>query len=115
MSLLKFHEKRDNFHERFEDGTISFLSIPSLLSGFSTIEKLIISTTNKNSMERISNYVFELAKYCYTSLKALKYNNSKPLVKIYSHTNYTSINTQGGIVTFNLLYEDGRYVGFGEV
>lgn len=37
MTRKNFHVKRETFHERFEDGTISFLSIIQLQNCFSTL------------------------------------------------------------------------------
>jgi len=44
------HQLRDEFHQRFEDGTLPFLSIVELLQGFRTLERLVPG----HSMERIS-------------------------------------------------------------
>lgn len=112
MSKLDFHVKRDCFHERFEDGTLPFLSIVALLAGFATIDRLI---GPDRSMERISLYVFQLAQYGYNELRKLAYANGKPLVKIYSHTEYDSVQEQGAVITFNLLHDDGSYIGYAEV
>lgn len=96
---------------RFEDGTIPYLSIISLLAGFDTIEKLIPG----QSMKRISKHCFNLAKYLYECLKELKYSNGRHTVRFYHDSDFKSLNDQGGIVNFNVLHEDGTFVGFSEV
>ncbi|XP_055304058.1 molybdenum cofactor sulfurase 3 [Sitodiplosis mosellana] len=106
-----WHCKRDLIYERFEDGTIPYLSIISLLAGYETIEKLIPG----QHMQRISQHSYNLAKYLYESLRELKYSNGRHVVRFYHDTDFTSINDQGGIVNFNVLHEDGTFVGFTEV
>ncbi|XP_055376872.1 molybdenum cofactor sulfurase 3 [Condylostylus longicornis] len=115
MTCKDFHVKRDNFAEQYEDGTLSFLSIASLLEGFKTLERLVPSTNDLRSQQRISRHVFNLAKYFYESLNDLRHENGQKLIEFYNHTNYESSETQGGIVCFNILHEDGSYVGFAEV
>lgn len=96
---------------RFEDGTIPFLSIISLLAGYETIEQLIPG----NTLDRISQHCFNLAKHLYDALIKLKYSNGRPVVHFYHDNNFTSSDLQGGIVNFNVLKEDGSFVGFAEV
>ncbi|XP_037932226.1 molybdenum cofactor sulfurase 3-like, partial [Teleopsis dalmanni] len=115
MTRQNFHEKRDGFTERFEDGTLPFLTIASLLEGFRTLYRLIPPTITKTTGERIAAHVFQLAKYCHDFLGQLQHANGSPLVKFYNHTNYESVKVQGGLVTFNILHDDGSYVGFAEV
>lgn len=99
------------FYRRFEDGTLPYLSIVSLLAGYETIEQLIPG----QSMQRISRHCFNLAKYLYESLKALKYSNGRNVVHFYHDTAFESIAQQGAIVNFNILHEDQSFVGFSEV
>lgn len=99
------------FDCRFEDGTLPYLSIVSLLAGYETIEQLIPG----DSMQRISRHCFNLAKYLYESLKVLKYSNGRNVIHFYHDSAFESISHQGGTVNFNILYEDGSFVGFSEV
>lgn len=115
LSNIDFHRKRSTFHERFEDGTLPFLSIVSLLSGFATINRLIPTCNGLRPIERISFHVFQLAKYFYNQLKQLEYGNGQPLVQFYNQTAFEEKESQGGIVTFNILRSNGRYVGYREV
>lgn len=49
------------------------------------------------------------------SLLTLHHCNDKPVVKLYSDSDYENRSTQGGIVTFNLIRSNGEYVGYMEV
>lgn len=99
------------FARRFEDGTLPYLSIVSLLAGYETIEQLIPG----DSMQRISRRCLNLAKYLYESLKAMKYSNGQNVIQFYHDTAFESVSNQGGVVNFNVLHEDGSFVGFSEV
>ncbi|XP_059616786.1 molybdenum cofactor sulfurase 3 [Phlebotomus argentipes] len=114
MSQINFHEKRDCLHERFEDGTISFISIISLLHGFNTLKRLIPSNAEEGTMQRISRYTFNLAKYLRDRLVNMKHSSGGSVVKLYSDSDYNSSQSQGGIVNFNILHSDGSFVGFAE-
>lgn len=116
MTRINFHEKRSNFTSRFEDGTLPFLTIASLVEGFRVLERLIPATPTLNTMQRISLHVFQLAQYFYENMHPLKHENGNPLMEFYHHgTAFKSNQCQGGIVNFNILHEDGSYVGFAEV
>ncbi|XP_029165139.1 molybdenum cofactor sulfurase 1 isoform X2 [Nylanderia fulva] len=107
LSSEIFHKKRPVLHQRFEDGTVSFLSIVSLKYGFEILSKL--------TMDKISMHVFSLARVLYHSLLTLHHCNGEPVVKLYSDSDYEDHSTQGGIVTFNLIRSNGEYVGYMEV
>ncbi|OAD59180.1 Molybdenum cofactor sulfurase 1 [Eufriesea mexicana] len=107
LSSELFHIKRQNLHQRFEDGTIPFLSIISLKHGFDILSYI--------TMEKISQHVFLLAKFLYKSLLMLHHSNGKPVAILYSDTDYDNHNMQGGIVAFNLIRSNGEYVGYMEV
>uniref|UniRef100_A0A182JK47 Molybdenum cofactor sulfurase n=1 Tax=Anopheles atroparvus TaxID=41427 RepID=A0A182JK47_ANOAO len=107
----RFHVKRDRLAERFEDGTINFLAIASLLPCMDTLERLIGPST----MERIQRHTFMLARYCHQRLLALEHANGRPVVELYHDTTFDDANLQGAIVNFNVRNEDGSYVGYAEV
>lgn len=48
-------------------------------------------------------------------MNELRHCNGLPVAKIYQNTQFSSSDVQGGIVAFNLLRDDGNYVGFSEV
>lgn len=105
---MKFKLLIDNIsYYRFEDGTIPFLSIISLKHGFDILSYI--------TMEKISKHVFLLAKFLYKSLLMLHHSNGKPVVIIYSDTDYDYHNMQGGIIAFNLIRSNGEYIGYMEV
>lgn len=110
LTRENWHVKRDSLHEKFEDGTISYLSIISLQLCFKYMENLI----GENFIKRISSHVFNLAKYLYEQLKNLKHFNQQPVAHLYHDTNFDNINQQGGVVNFNLKHDDGSYVGYAE-
>ncbi|XP_065169463.1 molybdenum cofactor sulfurase 3 [Atheta coriaria] len=100
---------RSNLQEKFEDGTISFLSIASLRHGFAALKRhnLQIST--------IQAHVFNLAQYVYNNLKNYKHYNNQPVCVLYHDGEFKQMDQQGGIVNFNILRADGSYIGFAEV
>ncbi|KAL0269311.1 UNVERIFIED_CONTAM: hypothetical protein PYX00_007094 [Menopon gallinae] len=104
----KFHRFRRNLYDRFEDGTLPFLSIVALNHGLKTLERLDLN------MKLISQHVFELARYAYNQMKALKHFNGENLIEFYADSDYTDISEQGGIVNFNLLRSNGQYIGYTE-
>ncbi|XP_068154650.1 molybdenum cofactor sulfurase [Drosophila tropicalis] len=106
-----------SLHERFEDGTLPFLSIVELLEGFRSFERLIPTNSNTgiSTMDRVSRHVFTLARYLENQLKQLKYANGQPLIQFYNHQGYEDRSKQGGIVAFNVRTESGGYVGFAEI
>ncbi|XP_065078207.1 molybdenum cofactor sulfurase 3 [Ochlerotatus camptorhynchus] len=115
MSGRNFHVKRDSLAERFEDGTIAFTSIIALLQGFETLERLVPSSAGLRSIERISQQTFHLGRYCFQRLKALRHSNGTEVVRLYHDSEFSDRRLQGGIVNFNILHEDGTFVGFAEV
>ncbi|XP_071443407.1 molybdenum cofactor sulfurase 3 isoform X2 [Hetaerina americana] len=108
LSNQKFHINKRGF-ERFEDGTISFLSILSLQHGFDTISKLV------GNMANVTIHTFNLARYFYSTLISMHHSNGKPVAKVYCDTDYDNMDTQGNIVNFNLLRANGSYIGYAEV
>lgn len=66
-------------------------------------------------MENVSRHTFFLAQFLYEGLLELKYLNGQRLVEVYSPTDYSDPQRQGGIVTFNLLGENGEYIGYSQV
>ncbi|XP_001870735.2 molybdenum cofactor sulfurase 1 [Culex quinquefasciatus] len=114
MSGKNLHRKHVKPSDRFEDGTQPFLSIIALLEGFNTIQRLIPPSNGYRSMERVSKHVFNLAKYCYHQLGELVHANGAKVIHFYMDSRFESRDRQGGIVTFNVLKDDGSYVGYAE-
>ncbi|XP_053682889.1 molybdenum cofactor sulfurase 3 [Sabethes cyaneus] len=115
MAGQNFHVKRDSLVECFEDGTVPFTSIVSVLQGFETLDRLVPATgPGRSSIERISIHTFLLGRYCYQRLEALRYDSGTNVVQLYHDTKFENCSMQGGIVNFNVLHEDGSFVGFAE-
>ncbi|XP_001355033.4 molybdenum cofactor sulfurase [Drosophila pseudoobscura] len=109
------HQLREVFHQRYEDGTLPFLSIVGLLEGFRTLERLVPRRSDVATMERISRHVHGLAQYLEKQLRQLKYPNGQPLIELYNRVGYEERHRQGGIVAFNVRTDAGPFVGFGEI
>lgn len=86
-----------------------FLSILALKAGFNTLKRLDIT------FENISKHTFYLAQYVYRNLLCLHHSNGKPVVILYHNTTFENISDQGPIVNFNILRDNGEYVGYSEV
>ncbi|XP_055523536.1 molybdenum cofactor sulfurase 3-like [Wyeomyia smithii] len=115
MAGQNFHVKRDSLVERFEDGTVPFTSIVSVLQGFDTLERLVPSRgLGRSSIKRISHHTFLIGQYCYRRLEALRYPSGGEVIRLYHDTKFENRSLQGGIVNFNLLHEDGSFIGFAE-
>jgi len=70
----KHHYLAEN-HERFENGTISYLDLPAITIGLNHIEHV--------GIDRINQRVGALMDYLYRELKNLKHDNGKPIVHIF--------------------------------
>ncbi|XP_023320450.1 molybdenum cofactor sulfurase [Eurytemora carolleeae] len=101
------HETRANIEERLEDGTIHFLGVQAVETGFLTIKNII-----GEDFSLISAHTFALAQYTFNRLNRLVHWNGKPVVEIYSKTQYDDVNKQGGIINFNLKDSRGNYIGY---
>nr|XP_010945508.1 molybdenum cofactor sulfurase isoform X2 [Camelus bactrianus] len=104
-----FYIPRESVAERFEDGTISFLDIIALKHGFDALEHLT------GGMENVRQHTFTLARYTYAALSALRYPNGAPVVRIYSDSEFSSPEVQGPVISFNVLDDHGRIIGYSQV
>lgn len=66
-------------------------------------------------MDTINHHTFHLAKDLYEQLKALRHKNGKRAAILYMDSDFSDIREQGGIVTFNIMRDDGSYIGYAEV
>lgn len=114
LSNEHYHIKREIFHERFEDGSLSFLSIISLKQCLDTMYRIIPRIIHDDIMETISYHTFYLAKDLYCQLLDLRHRNGTKAIKFYLDSDFSDITKQGGVLTFNLVREDGTYIGFSE-
>eukprot|EP01132_Coremiostelium_polycephalum_P001270 gene1270-1599_t len=108
LSQERFHVPRDHLVKRFEDGTVSFLSILALHHGFSMLNQL-------GGMKRIQQHTFSLIQYLKEELLKLKHSNGVPLVLIYTDNHYKDSEKQGAILNFNLIRSNSIPIGYNEV
>lgn len=66
-------------------------------------------------MDTITYHTFYLGKELYSRLKELKHKNGRQAIKFYMDSDFANIEKQGGVVTFNIVREDGSFVGYNEV
>lgn len=101
---------RPTLHDRFEDGTLPFLSIPAIRQGLDTLHRLT------GGMQNIASHVFHLARYTHHTLASMRHSNGTPVAVIYQSCGDTwQPDTHGSIVNFNLLNPDGTFVGYAQV
>ena len=77
--------------------------------GFNTLNGI------PGGMQSISNHTFKLAVYAVKQLSELRHYNEEKVVIIYGGENMyleNNIESQGGIVNFNLISAEGNYIGF---
>jgi selenocysteine lyase/cysteine desulfurase len=97
------HRLRDR-HERFEDGTPSFLGIAALDAGFSLIDRV--------GAHRTSAHVQALTKELLDGLLSIRHAGGAPLVRVYGPHD---MNRRGGTVAFNVLDPAGRALPYSDV
>lgn len=100
---------------RFEDGTVPFLSIIALKHCFDMLHTMIPKAINNDVMDTISYHTFFLAQDLYHQLNDLEHGNGVKAAVVYADTKFIDIQSQGAIVTFNLMREDKSFVGYAEV
>jgi len=92
---------------KYEDGTLNFLSIVGLKPGFDSFDEL--------GIDRITRHVWALTQWAYEQLMHLKHRNGQPVVRVYGKHGQGDSSVQGGVISFNVLRPDGRYVGYHQV
>lgn len=111
ISDQRYHVLRAETDGRFEDGTVSFLSIAALPVGFAQLQRL--------GMAQISEHTHALAVYTHDAMAALHHagqNAADPVVKFYGYSADPS--RHGSVLNFNLLRpasSGGGFVGYREV
>lgn len=106
---------------RFEDGTVSFLSIAELRYGFDALRSVLpkpqapgAPAAPYGDISPISNHVWALTRYLYEQMSAMKHSNGAPVFRIYGK-HAEGPEKQGAIINFNVLNPDGSYVGYHDV
>eukprot|EP00918_Siedleckia_nematoides_P079898 GHVU01175054.1.p1 GENE.GHVU01175054.1~~GHVU01175054.1.p1 ORF type:complete len:242 (+),score=18.23 GHVU01175054.1:47-727(+) len=90
---------------RFEDGTVSFLSIVSLKYGLQYLRGIGMGT--------IESHIATLSRYLARELDALRYPSTGGMVVLRYGLKWND--TDGGIVNFNILKPDGAFISFSQV
>jgi len=109
LSSQSVHVLRPVLHERFEDGTINYLSIISLRHGLDWWRNVGLTPA------KLSQHCFLLARYTHKRLRQLHHANNRAAVCLYADTAYDDPDCQGGIVNFNMVRDNGLFVGYMEV
>ncbi len=86
-------------HERFEDGTVDYLSIPAVKIGLEYIESI--------GLKRISERVHAVIKALADTLLHLHHGNGNPLVKIFGPEDFSR---RGGNMILSFYDTDGRVI-----
>ncbi|MEM9833291.1 MAG: aminotransferase class V-fold PLP-dependent enzyme [Bacteroidota bacterium] len=77
-------------HERFENGTVDYLSIPAVKVGLDFI--------NEIGMERINHRITSLSEYLYHGLQKIRHTTGEPVVQVYGPEDRKNV---GGTCTMN--------------
>jgi len=85
--------------ERFEEGTVNYLSIPAVQFGFEWI--------NKIGMENIKKRISGLTEYLLKELQELKHQNGTPLVHIFGPA---TNDRRGSTIIMNLFDDQGNKI-----
>ncbi|WKN45227.1 aminotransferase class V-fold PLP-dependent enzyme [Tunicatimonas pelagia] len=91
----------ENNHERFEDGTVDYLSLPAIKIGLDFI--------NQIGIERINSRVTSLSDYLYRELQKIRHITGEPVVQVYGPTNRKEV---GGTLAMNFYDARGERYHF---
>jgi len=109
----RFHVLREAVSARFEDGTVSFISIAQLASGFDAL-------ADAGGLRTIDLHTCCLVRYLARGLLALRHGNNRPVCELAGNharllqqgaslEEYARV--QGPTIAFNLRRADGSWVG----
>ncbi|KAH7729098.1 Protein MOCS-1 [Aphelenchoides avenae] len=104
---------KDDLSAKLEDGTLNYYAIAALRHGFDDIERF-------GGIRGIHANTQRLVSRAYEYISSATCGNGNPVARIYG-VGWASYGTkefekrQGPILTFNLLRDDGSFVGFMEV
>ncbi|ELP94449.1 molybdenum cofactor sulfurase, putative [Entamoeba invadens IP1] len=93
--------------QRFEDGSLNFLSILALKYG--------LEEQDKFGVKHIKAHVMSIVDYVYDELSALKHSSGKQVVEIYGKHSSHDHSVQGPIINLSVKDKDGKYVGYNTV
>lgn len=97
---------KDRFKDaaKWEDGTLPFLEIASLKTGFDTMEYL-------GGIDSVQEYVTCLGSHLSQQLQGLKHSNGEPLLQLYGK-HYDDPSRQSGIANFQILKPSGELFSY---
>ena len=95
LTVSSYEKLRLSPQDRFEDGSLPFLSIASIDCDFNLFY-------NDLKISRISNHISELIEYLYGQLTELRHSNGSPLITIYTNQEQKLLYNQS-IISFNIL------------
>lgn len=95
LTSASYEKLRLSPQDRFEDGSLPFLSIASIESDFTLF-------LNDLKSSRISSHISSLIEYLFGQLNELRHSNGSPLVKIYTNQDQKQLQRQS-IISFNVL------------
>jgi molybdenum cofactor sulfurtransferase len=96
--------KSFQFHEFFEDGTISYLDIIGVGLAIDNFSRITLN----RGLRLIQAYTEPLSNQCLTEMLALEHYNGTKLVEVYRKTQHE----HGPIIAFNLKNSRQKYIGF---
>lgn len=101
--------KDTSIHDVLEDGTLPFHNIIALGCAMRVHEQLY------GSMKMISQHTSFLVQRLYQRMVKIHHSNGRPLCIIYNDNHgcsqYSDSKTQGATVAFNVVDENGNYIG----
>jgi selenocysteine lyase/cysteine desulfurase len=91
-------------HERFEDGTVSYLSIPAVKVGLDYMDAI--------SIPRLNERIKSLTIYLLNGLESLKYENGQSKVQVFGKTD---LDHRGGTLVMSFFDSEGNKRAFEKV
>jgi len=91
-------------HERFEDGTVSYLSIPAVKVGLDYMQKI--------DLKRLNERVKSLTVYLLNGLESLKYDNDLTKVQVFGKTDLAH---RGGTLVMSFFDGEGKKRDFEDI
>ncbi len=91
-------------HERFEDGTVNYESIPAISFGLSYIQEI--------GLQRINDRVMQLTKYIAQKLINIKHSNGLPVVRIFGPSNFKN---RGSNLFMNFFDLNGAIIPYYDI
>lgn len=101
VSVVSPHNFLANGHERFEDGTLNYLNIPTIKTGLEYIESI--------GLERINRRMRNLTQKLVDELKLLKYPSGNPVLKIFGSKD---LDHRGGNIIMTFYDDQGTPIPF---